>query len=144
MEQHENAIIITNIDKYDITFHNGCMIIRRKQKNYDEFLKNNFSKSQLLNVKINDNELKIDKYQTLLKYIYNYIDDSEIIKYNTKINIVDGECNDKGFQYLKGLNISFQGIDSNKCLDEIINMCKCYGVIISLKIKLNNDTIIDI
>jgi hypothetical protein len=144
MEIHEDCIIISNIEKYDITFHNGSMIIKRKQKDYSEFLKNNFTSSKLLNVKINDSEIKINKYSVLLKYIYNFIDDIEIIKHNTRINIIDGECNNKGFQYLQKLNISFQGIDANKCMDEIINMCKCVNIVISLKIKLNNEEIIEI
>jgi hypothetical protein len=96
------------------------------------------------NVKINDNEIKINKYTALLKYIYNFIDDIEIIKHNTRINIIDGEYNDKGFKYLEKLNISYQGIDANKCMDEIINMCKCVNIVISPKIKLNNEEIIEI
>jgi hypothetical protein len=144
MEIHEDCIIISNIEKYDITFHNGSMIIKRKQKDYSEFLKNNFTGSKLLNVKINDSEIKINKYTTLLKYIYNFIDDIEIIKHNTRINIIDGEYNDKGFKYLEKLNISYQGIDANKCLEEIINMCKCVNIVISLKIKLNNEEIIQL
>lgn len=29
-------------------------------------------------------------------------------------------------------------------MDEIINMCKCINIVISLKIKLNNEEIIEI
>lgn len=39
MEVHEDCIIISNIEKYDLTFHNGSMIKKENKKIIVNFLK---------------------------------------------------------------------------------------------------------
>jgi hypothetical protein len=45
---------------------------------------------------------------------------------------------------LEDLGISIQGVDSNKCLLEIINQCIENEISLIMKIKLNDETNINI
>ena len=49
-----------------------------------------------------------------------------------------------GFYYLDTIGISVQGVDSNKCLSEIINQCINNYIKLSMKIKLVDGSIINI
>ena len=51
---------------------------------------------------------------------------------------------DEGFYYLDKLGISVQGVDSNKCIFEIINQCIENEINILMKIKLIDDVTINI
>ena len=51
---------------------------------------------------------------------------------------------DEGFYYLDNIGISIQGVDSNKCLLEIINQCIENEIELSMKIKLIDDITINI
>ncbi len=53
----------------------------------------------------------------------NQINDGTKIIKNTKLNIKTIKKEDEGFYYLDNIGISVQGIDSNKCLNEIISQC---------------------
>ena len=67
----------------------------------------------------------------------------KIIK-NTKLNIKTIKKEDEGFYYLDNIGISIQGVDSNKCLLEIINQCLENQIKLSMNIKLINNIIINI
>jgi len=84
------------------------------------------------------------KYKSILEQIYEYIDDGTKIIKNTKLNIKTIKKEDDGFYYLDNIGISVQGVDSNKCLFEIINQCKEYKINLSMKIKLFDETTINI
>jgi hypothetical protein len=73
---------------------------------------------------------------TVLKYIYDYINNVEIIKDNTLMNIHNGRVKDKGFKYIQKYDLSVQGKDSKKTLKEIINICSTCNINIKLQIKL--------
>ena len=60
---------------------------------------------------------------------------------NTKINIKTIKKEDEGFYYIPKLGISVQGVESNKCLLEIINQCIENEITISIQIKLKNNLI---
>jgi hypothetical protein len=51
---------------------------------------------------------------------------------------------DEGFYYLKNIGISIQGVDSNKCLSEIISQCIENKIKLSMKIKLIDNVNINI
>jgi hypothetical protein len=83
-------------------------------------------------------------YKPILDYIYDYIDNKDIIRDNSIMNIEIGNINDRGFKFIEKYNFSVQGVDSNKTLKEIINISSTCNIDIKLEIKLENDKIINI
>ena len=107
-------------------------------KNYD------FKKSIIQITKINNEDFNKLKYKLILEQIYNLIKDGVKIIKNTKLNIKTIKKEDEGFYYLDNIGISIQGVDSNKCLLEIINQCLENQIKLSMKIILINNIIINI
>ena len=93
---------------------------------------------------LNDNEIIKLKYKSILENIYKIINDGTKIIKNSKLNIKTIKKLDEGFYYLEDLGISIQGVDSNKCLLEIINQCIENEISLIMKIKLNDETNINI
>lgn len=98
--------------------------------------------SKILKCKINNEDITIFRYKTILNYIYNKMDRETIIK-NTKLNCKEEKLNSKGFSYYEKLNLSIQGADAEKTLTEIINMVNVNKWTIKLQIQLkeNNEII---
>ena len=119
---------ITNINITDI----------KDIKTYD------FKKSIILECLIDNKNLNKLKYRPILEQIYKYINDGTTIIKNTKLNIKTIKKEDEGYYYLDNLGISIQGVDSNKCLLEIINQCLENRIKLSMKIKMLDGIIIDI
>jgi hypothetical protein len=107
-------------------------------KNYD------FKKSIIQITKINNEDFNKLKYKLILEQIYKLIKDGVKIIKNTKLNIKTIKKEDEGFYYLDNIGISIQGVDSNKCLLEIINQCLENQIKLSMKIILINNIIINI
>ena len=107
-------------------------------KNYD------FKKSIIQITKINNEDFNKLKYKLILEQIYKLIKDGVKIIKNTKLNIKTIKKEDEGFYYLDNIGISIQGVDSNKCLLEIINQCLENQIKLSMKIILVNNIIINI
>ena len=101
-------------------------------KNYD------FKKSTIVSCKVNDNVIEKLKYKTVLEHVYGLINDGSKIIKNTKLNIKTVKKQDDGFYYLDDIGISIQGVESNKCLCEIVNQCIENEISIVMKIKLSN------
>lgn len=95
-------------------------------------------------ISINDDTNVKLKYKFILEYIYKLINDGTKIIKNTKLNIKTIKKIDEGFSYIKDLGISIQGVDSNKCLHEIINQCIENHINIILQINLLDNTMINI
>ena len=149
--ENDKNIIIKNIDTYDISFYNNSLILKKKQYhtepiNIDELLKKyDFTRSNILEVVIDNKKLEITKYFSILKYIYNLIDNKKIILDNTIMHIKTGNLdNQKGFKYIEKHNISIQGTANNKTIKEIINMCNMCNICKKIKIQLSNNEIITI
>lgn len=100
-------------------------------KDYD------FKKSIILKCLINNEDFNKLKYKLILEQIYKLIKDGVKIIKNTKLNIKTIKKEDEGFYYLDNIGISIQGVDSNKCLLEIINQCLENQIKLSMKIKIN-------
>ena len=107
-------------------------------KDYD------FKKSIILKCLINNEDFNKLKYKLILEQIYKLIKDGVKIIKNTKLNIKTIKKEDEGFYYLDNIGISIQGVDSNKCLLEIINQCLENQIKLSMKIKLINNITINI
>ena len=133
-------IIIDNKNYIIINQDNGNILLQ-KIININDY---DFKKSQILQCFINNKEYYKLKYRFILNQIYNIINDGTKIIKNTKINIKTLKKEDEGFYFLNNIGISIQGIDSNKCLLEIINQCSENNIKIILKIKLINNNIINI
>ena len=98
----------------------------------------------ILSCLLNNDEIIKLKYNSILKNIYELINDGTTIIKNSKLNIKTIIKLDEGFYYLEDLGISIQGVDSNKCLLEIINQCIENKITLIMKIKLNDETNINI
>ena len=104
----------------------------------------NFKKSTITECLIDNKKFDKSKYKSILGQIYRLINDGTKIIRNTKLNIKTIKKEDEGFYYLDDIGISIQGVDSNKCLLEIVNQCLENRIKLSMKIKSNDGTIIDI
>ncbi len=141
--------IILDITNFTIIKkNNGDMILKKivniNNNNIDDILQYNFKNSNILFCAINNNEIFKLKFKTVLENIYNVINDgTKIIKYS-KLNIKTIIKKNEGFYYLKNLGISIQGVDSNKCIKEIIDQCIENKILLIIKIKLHDETMINI
>lgn len=139
-----------NLDDYDIINNeNGDIIINKKQKificNIDDLKSYNFINSKCEYCKINGEIMTPSiKYNNILKNIFNIIDDGTKIIKNSILNIKTTNETEKGFKYLENIGISYQGIDSNKCIKEIFNQCTKNNIKIKMKIILENNKKINI
>jgi hypothetical protein len=124
-------------------------ILLKKKKNekiYDicDLDNYDFKKSTILKCTLNDEEIEKNKYKAILEKVYNTIDNGVKIIKNTKLNIKTIKKEDDGFYYLENIGISVQGVESNKCLNEIIYQCIMNEIDIKMQIELLNKIIIDI
>jgi len=101
-------------------------------------------KSIIYECLIDNKEFNKLKYKLILEQIYKIINDGTKIIKNTRLHIKTINKEDNGFYYLNNIGISIQGVDSNKSLLEIINQCIENKIKISMKIKLIDETIINI
>jgi hypothetical protein len=140
------TIKINNIDYQIYPQHNKELILKPILiiNNLDKLNLLTFCNSTIINCKINNDNYEIYKYRSILNKIYEIIDDGVKIIKNSCLNIKTIKCTDKGFYYLKNLGISIQGVDSNKCIYEIINQCEKNNINLQINIKLNNNKLINV
>jgi hypothetical protein len=141
-------IIIDNINYTIINKENGDKLLKKIThvniidikdiKDYD------FKKSIIYKCLINNEDFNKLKYKSIINQIYNTINDGTKIIKNTKLNIKTIKKEDEGFYYLDNIGISIQGVDSNKCLLEIINQCIDNEIKLSMKIKLIDEITLNI
>ena len=136
--------IIIDVNMYNIEKNNDEIILKKKKNikinDIEELSEYDFKKSIILKCVINGEEVNKNKYKSILENIYNFIDNGTKIIKNTKLNIKTIEKQDEGFYYLKNLGISIQGVDSNKCILEIVNQCILNEIDINIEIKLQNNS----
>ena len=147
MELNTNNIIISNIDSYTISFYNNSMILNKKILNkltLKELTNYDFKKSNIIDCKINNIKLDFKRYKPIIFYLYELINNIELVLSNTLLNIKNGKNEDRGFSYLEKLDISIQGVDANKSVQEIVNISKICNIILYIKIKLENNKIINL
>ena len=132
---------ITNLDNGDKLLKKITHINITDMKNIKE---NDYKRSLILECLIDNKEFSKLKYKSILEQIYKLINDGSKIIKNTKLNIKTIKKEDEGFYYLDTLGISVQGVDSNKCILEIINQCIENEIDLYMKIKLINDITVNI
>lgn len=155
-----NNITINDISNYNMRIIDGNLILSPINKipnllhiienpillpvNYiteKELFNLDLTKSVIAECKINNENIKIKKYQKLLVFIYSTIDKTTIVK-NTTLNVLETEKRDKGFKYYKCFELSIQGNNSKNTLFEVINISKIKKYKLEIKIKLFNGEII--
>lgn len=127
---------------------NGDKLLQKKiliqLENIDEIKNYDFTKSNILDCRIEDSILVNLKYKILLQVIYEKINDGVLIIKNSLLNIKTIKKQNEGFYYLEEIGISVQGADSNRCMSEIINQCVKNNLSLKMKIRLNDGTKINI
>ena len=145
-------IVIDNINYTVINKENGDKLLKKITtinitdikdiKDYD------FKKSTISECLIDNNNQMVRfnklKYKSILENIYKIINDGTKIIKNTKLNIKTIKKEDEGFYYLDNIGISIQGVNSNKCILEIINQCVENEIELSMKIKLDDGITINL
>jgi len=138
------------IDNIEYSIHkqeSGDILLRPKMiqiNNLDKLAQYDFCNSNIVSCKINNDISNRNKYKSILNDIYKIINSGTKIIKNTTLNIKTIEYNHRGFYYLEELGISIQGVDSNKCLYEIVNQSKKNNINLDIKIKLSDNKLINI
>ena len=155
---HDNEQILLKRINADTDCSADCYTIVR-QDNGDILLKktvitkitcidnlkiHNFASSEVLSCSIDDCELGRLTYRNMLNYVYKSIGDGAKIIKNSILNIKTIEKSDAGFYYIADIGISIQGANSNKCLFETIQQCVKNDIKVDIKIKLDDDTLIEL
>jgi hypothetical protein len=141
-------IIIDNVNYTVINKDNGDKLLKKITninitdiKDVNDY---DFKKSIISECSIDNKEFNKLKYKSILEQIYKTINDGTKIIKNTKLNIKTIKKEDEGFYYLDNIGISVQGVDSNKCLLEIINQCIENKIDLLIKIKLIDNITINL
>lgn len=135
-----------DLNAFNICFQNGDILLKIKKNNIkittiQELNNYNFQNSIILSCQINNNPLFCKlKYKSILLHIYKLIDNGTKIIKNSKLNIKTTKKEEHGFYFIESLGISVQGVNSNKCINEIINQVIENKIKITMFIKLNNES----
>lgn len=120
-------VVLDNTNYTIINKNNGDKILKKittvNITDVNDIKKYDFRKSNILLCLLDNDEIIKLKYKSILENIYKIINDGTKIIKKSKLNIKTIKKLDEGFYYLEDLGISIQGVDSNKCLLEIINQC---------------------
>ena len=149
--EYESRMIELNIPSMPDELYGKYLSFNNEEISIDEIInylsekelfKKHLEFSKIKQCLINNEDINIFGYKTILIYIYNKMDKENIIK-NTKLNCKEEKLNSKGFSYYEKFNLSIQGADAEKTLSEIVNMIKVNKFNIKLKIELkeNNEII---
>lgn len=142
MSISEDTIIITNIERFNISFDNGNMILKRKKDKPKIDLTEDFTGSKIISCFINNIDTKLNKYGPIIYEIYKLFD-KEFILNNATIKCTDGKNKDKAhYYYIQELDISTIRVNANSSINEIVHLTKLTGTQIKLEIELVNKKII--
>jgi len=143
--QKENSDIITieNIEEYSWTIKNGNLVLTKIVPTITEqsLFQHDLRGSKIIECKINNELVPIDRYYKLLIYLYSKTT-KEIILQKTTLNTSSEKLYVKGFVYCEKIGLSFQRADVIKTLKNIINIVKTKTDKFELKILLKNKEII--
>jgi hypothetical protein len=146
-ELNKNNTVVIKIDdnkdhnciiKFDQRIENWNNIIKDIKKIINTKIKNSANKdfsdinkinkydftfTKPSNILINNKSYIFKNYKSIYKYLYIIIEDINKIKKHTKLNIISGEKNDSGFEYIKKFKISIQRVESKQSIYEIVQQC---------------------
>ena len=87
-------------------------------------------------------EIQKLNYWGIIRFIYEFIGDNEEIRKNCTINTKEGRHNTKGYVYINGLDISVQGVSSERSMKEIFSQVLGNNFSFNIEIMGHNDRII--
>lgn len=105
---------------------------------YEDIKDYDFIDSKIKECQINGYSNTTYKYRNVLLQIYNEIGCGARIIKKTKLNIKTIKFEEQGYNYINNLGISFQNVNSSKCLLEIINQCIENNIKLNLSVKLKD------
>ncbi len=133
-----NNELVANFIDDNIIFLKDIIIINNESE-----LKNIFTNSKIIKCFINGIEFNKLKYNSIIYRLYHLINNTNKIKFYSLLKIIDGEKNINGYKYIKNLNISVQGNDSNKCIKEIFKQSTNNNINIIISIQFHNKKIVN-
>jgi len=141
----EEVIRIPNIENYDQEIIDGILILTPKKSYIEEFefMRLSFKGSTILNCLIKNNDCLISdkkKYRQILIEIWKTMPTQKILQ-NTTFNFkLTEEKGEKGYDWCKDINMSFQGKNAVVSVKEIIYMIHLnkYTLDISVKTEEGN------
>ncbi len=145
-------IRIENIENYTQEIINGTLILTPKVSKEiyiteEELILSNLSHSIIFNCSIMNNKNEIisnkTKFFSILIDIWKSIPTQKILQTTTFNMKLTNENGLKGYNWNSELNLSIQRKDSNNTFKEIINMIKTNNYSLEIKIKLENERIIN-
>jgi hypothetical protein len=133
-----NNELVANFIDDNIIFLKDIIVINNESE-----LKNIFTNSKIIKCFINGIEFNKLKYNSIIYRLYHLINNTNKIKFYSLLKIIDGEKNINGYKYIKNLNISVQGNDSNKCIKEIFKQSTNNNINIIISIQFHNKKIVN-
>lgn len=134
---NKNELVENFIDD-NIIFLKDIIVIKNESE-----LENTFTNSKIIKCFINGIEFNKLKYNSIIYHLYYLINNTKKIKPHSLLKIIDGEKNINGYKYIKNLDISIQGNDSNKCIKEIYNQASKNNINIVISIQFHNKKIVN-
>ena len=125
LEENATLLVVEDVESYSISeFYENIDII-------------SLSSSKILSLSINNINIKNIKltYSKIIRELYYFIYDVDKIKSNTILSIIDGDMKSKkGYVYFDLLDISVQGVTSERSLKEIFGQVICNNIIFKIEI----------
>lgn len=103
----------------------------------------NFGYCKIKSVKINEKTLEIYNWIKIIVYICKLLK-KDTFKKLTQLNIKSGEHNLNGFKYHSDIDLSIQGIDSNRAIREICRLLDLSKISYSFIIELKDENTVEI
>jgi len=134
------VIRIPNIETYDQAIIGGILILTPKKSYIEEFefMRLSFKGSTILNCSVKGNESVVSdkkKYRQILVEIWKTMP-TQLVLQNTTFNFkLTDEKGEKGYDWCKDINMSFQGKDATGSVKEIINMIHLNKYTLDISVK---------
>lgn len=134
-----NKYIIEKLDNGDIKL---LYKINLTKANWQQIHKYDFGHSKIMSCCINNTITQKNNYWNVLMQVYKTINNPISIIKNTKLNCKLDKNEEKGFKYIRALNINVQRADSNKTLLEILIQSYVHNIVIKIDIKLKDGQVL--
>ena len=141
----EEVIRIANIETYDQAIIGGILILTPKKSYIEEFefMRLSFKGSTILNCSVKGNESLVSdkkKYRQILVEIWKTMP-TQLVLQNTTFNFkLTDEKGEKGYDWCKDINMSFQSKSATVTVKEIIHMIHLNKYTLDISIKTEEGT----
>jgi len=140
---------IIDINNYNITQVNADEYYLEKKLNYKEInfktlSKYDFTGCIIKQCLLDNNLIQVKSLNKLLEKVYLKINNKEVIKKNSLLNIEFINNDIRGWNQIKKLGISYPKPKSNMLIHEITKQLEIANISMMLKLELENDQLIKI